>query len=76
MYEPFLKASKDHRVLYGQFFLGKSYTANTLSEVHPPTAGFFSTYVHLQSSLTQPCTLCNHKIIATFDLVPNKCTNV
>ena len=37
---------------------------------------FMTTYVHLQSSLTQPCTLCNCKIIGTFDLVPNKCTNV
>ena len=38
---------------------------------------FFTAYfVHLQGSLTQPCTLCNHKIIGTFDLIPNKCTNV
>ena len=35
-----------------------------------------STYVHLQSSLTQPCTLCSHKIIGTFNLVPIKCTNI
>ena len=36
----------------------------------------FSTYVHLQSSLTQPCTLCNRKIVVTFNLVPIKCTNI
>ena len=40
-----------------------------------PTLFLFTTYVHLQARLHSHVMLCNCKVIATFDLVPNKCTN-